>query len=101
MGAALALVLHRTDDSHRRVVYGSRQSRLHLNLFVKMASACLCGVPQRHPASIILGDMSDSLNGCPAPGLPARRKRTGSLGLIEHDILPRVILEDQKLRGGQ
>src|SRR5712671_6521161 len=33
--------------------------------------------------------------------LPARRKRTGGLGLIERNILPRVILEDQKLRGGQ
>ena len=58
LAGALALVLHRTDDSHRCVVYGSRQSRLHLNLFVKMASACLCGVPPRHPASIILGDIS-------------------------------------------
>jgi hypothetical protein len=57
-GAALALVLHRTDHAHRRVVYGSRQSRLHLNLFVKMASACLCGVPLGHPTSIILDDMS-------------------------------------------
>ena len=27
---ALALVLHRTDHAHQRVVYGSRQSRLHL-----------------------------------------------------------------------
>src|SRR6266403_2511533 len=35
------------------------------------------------------------------PRLPARRKRTGGLGLIEHDVLPCVILEDQKLRGGQ
>jgi hypothetical protein len=28
-------VLQRTDDAHRRVVYGSRRSRLHLNLFIK------------------------------------------------------------------
>ena len=35
------------------------------------------------------------------PRLPARRKRTGSLGVIENDILSSVILEDQKLRGGQ
>jgi hypothetical protein len=33
--------------------------------------------------------------------LPARRKRTGGLGLIEHDVLPRVILEDQNLRDCQ
>jgi hypothetical protein len=34
--AALSLVLHRTDDAHRRVLYRrSRQSRLHLNLFIK------------------------------------------------------------------
>src|SRR6266478_5063893 len=31
----------------------------------------------------------------------ARRKRTGGLGLIEHDVLPRVILEAQKHSGGQ
>jgi methylenetetrahydrofolate dehydrogenase (NADP+)/methenyltetrahydrofolate cyclohydrolase len=37
----------------------------------------------------------------PALRLPARRKRTGGLGLIEHDILPRVILEHQNLRDRQ
>jgi hypothetical protein len=36
LGAALSLVLHRTDDAHRCVIYRrSRQSRLHLNLLIK------------------------------------------------------------------
>jgi len=35
-GAGLSLVHHRTDEAHRRVIYRRpRQSRLHLNLFIK------------------------------------------------------------------
>ena len=33
--------------------------------------------------------------------LPARSERASGLGLIERNILPRVILEDQKLRDRQ
>ena len=46
-------MLHRTDGTHSRMVYlCSRQSRLHLNLLVKMASACPYGVPFGHPVSL-------------------------------------------------
>jgi hypothetical protein len=56
--ALVVLVLHRTDDAHRRVVYGSRRSRLHLNLFIKHGERVSLWGAFGHPTSIILGDMS-------------------------------------------
>jgi len=66
-------------------------------------TAAARGMPSLQPAAPPEGDAARCLYsaGRRPRRLPARRKRTGGLGLIEHDVLPRVILEDQNLRDCQ